>query len=133
MIRILVPGIPVGKGRPRMTRQGHCYTPAKTRLYENKIAGYGRESMAGCRPLEGYLSVIVEAVFPVPESWPKKKKELALSGKLFPGKPDLDNCLKVLDGLNGVTWLDDAQIVSAVISKRYGEIPYLLIDVEEMR
>ena len=132
MIRILIPGVPVGKGRPRMTRTGHCYTPEKTRIYEDKVALFGQQAMAGTRPLEGYLSVIVEAVFPVPESWSKKKKESALSGKLFPGKPDLDNVQKTLDGLNGIVWIDDAQIVSAVISKRYGEFPYLMIDVEEM-
>lgn len=131
MIRILVPGVPVGKGRPRMTRNGHCYTPEKTRIYEDKIAFFGHQAMAGTRPLEGYLSIVLEAIFHVPESWSKKKKALALEGKLFPGKPDMDNLMKALDGLNGIVWVDDAQIVSAIISKRYGEIPHLRIDVEE--
>ena len=114
MIRILVPGVPVGKGRPRMTRSGHCYTPEKTRIYEDKIAFFGHQAMAGKRPLEGYLTIQVEAVFPVPESWSKKKKKMALDGKLFPGRPDIDNILKAIDGLNGVVWKDDAQIILAV-------------------
>ena len=130
MIRILVPGVPVGKGRPRMTRSGHCYTPEKTRIYEDKIAFFGHQAMAGKRPLEGYLTIQVEAVFPVPESWSKKKKKMALDGKLFPGRPDIDNILKAIDGLNGVVWKDDAQIILAVVSKRYGNVPHLAIDVD---
>ena len=33
-----VPGEPVGKGRPRFTRQGRAYTPAKTAKYENLVS-----------------------------------------------------------------------------------------------
>ena len=130
MIRILIPGVPVGKGRPRMTRTGHAYTPEKTRLYEDKIALFGHQAMGGKRPLEGYLTIQVEAVFPVPESWSKKKMKMALDGKLFPGRPDIDNILKAIDGLNGVVWKDDAQIILAVVSKRYGHVPHLAIYVE---
>lgn len=36
-IEFTVPGIPVGKGRPRFTKDGHAHTPGKTREYENKV------------------------------------------------------------------------------------------------
>ena len=129
MIRILIPGVPVGKGRPRMTRTGHCFTPQKTRIYEDKVALFGSQAMKDIPPFDFPIHVSIEAVFPVPESWSKKKKEQALNGELFPGKPDLDNVMKTLDGLNGIVWKDDAQIVDAAISKRYGCVPYLMIEV----
>ena len=55
---------------------------------------------------------------------------MALDGKLFPGRPDIDNILKAIDGLNGILWKDDAQIILAVVSKRYGNVPHLAIDVD---
>ena len=36
-IEFTVPGIPVGKGRPRFMKNGHTYTPQKTRDYEDKV------------------------------------------------------------------------------------------------
>ena len=36
-VEFTVPGIPVGKGRPRFMKNGHTYTPQKTRDYEDKV------------------------------------------------------------------------------------------------
>ena len=36
-IQFTVPGVPVGKGRPRFTRGGHAYTPEKTAAFEEKV------------------------------------------------------------------------------------------------
>lgn len=36
-VEFTVPGIPVGKGRPRFMKNGHTYTPQKTRDYEGKV------------------------------------------------------------------------------------------------
>lgn len=132
MIRILIPGVPVGKGRPRMTRTGHAYTPEKTRTYEDKIALFAHEAMGGCPPLTGHLTLNVTAIFPIPESWSKKKKISALNFEIFPGKPDCDNLLKTIDAMNSIVWRDDAQICTATIRKMYGEVPSLLIEVEEV-
>ncbi len=126
----MIPGIPVGKGRPRMTRSGHCFTPQKTRIYEDKIALFAHEAMAGCPPLEVPLAIDVTAIFPVPESWSKKKKQQALNCEIFPGKPDIDNVMKTLDGMNGIVWKDDAQICTATVRKLYGVVPSLLVDVQ---
>ena len=42
---------------------------------------------------------------------------------------DLDNILKMLDGLNGIVWGDDSQITDAVVRKRYSDRPRLEIIV----
>ena len=133
MIRILVPGVPVGKGRPRMTRSGHCYTPEKTRIYEDKIAFFGHQAMAGKPPLESPLHVDLLIILPIPSSWSRRKKSEALACRLLPaGRKDLDNFVKTLDGLNGIVWKDDGQICSLTARKIYGEIPGLHIVVEEV-
>jgi Holliday junction resolvase RusA-like endonuclease len=61
----------------------------------------------------------------VPASYSKKRIQACLSGAEMPAKkPDLDNMIKaVKDGLNGVAWKDDAQVVKVLALKYYGESP----------
>ena len=133
-ISLFVPGEPVPKGRPRMTRGGHAYTPAKTRSYEGEIAFFGNRSMGGKPPLESPLHVDILVVMGVPPSWSQRKKSEALAGRLLPsGRKDLDNFVKTLDGLNGIVWKDDGQICSLNARKVYGEIPGLTIVIQEIQ
>lgn len=45
-----------------------------------------------------------------------------MAGKLPPGKPDIDNILKVvLDGLNGIAYEDDKQVVLTQCKKVYAD------------
>lgn len=124
-------GEPVGKGRPRFARAtGRAFTPAATRSYESALRLAAQEAMLG-RPLfEGPLAVSVLAVFPIPQSWSKKRKLAALAGTVRPTvKPDSDNLLKVLDACNEVVWRDDSQITDSAIAKRYGERPQFVVRV----
>ena len=61
----------------------------------------------------------IEAVFPIPVSWSKAKRQEALEGKLaHMGKPDWDNVGKIItDALNEVAWHDDSQIISASVDQ----------------
>ena len=132
-INIFVPGEPVAKGRPRMTRTGHAYTPAKTRSYESKMALFGHQAMAGKTPLDSPLHVDLVVVLPIPASWSERKKKEARAFRLLPaGRKDLDNFVKTLDGLNGIVWNDDGQICALSARKVYGEIPGLHIVIEEL-
>ena len=130
---ISLPGVPRGKGRPRFSvRGGHAraFTDAQTESYEGALRLAASQAMAGEPPLEGALALIMTAVFPVPASWSKKKRASALLGDLRPtGKPDCDNMLKTVDALNQIVWRDDAQIVSALVMKEYGEQPGVTITV----
>jgi len=84
------------------------------------------------KPLAGPISVKVMAGLPVPKSWPEWKREAALQGRVVPtGKPDEDNLGKAAkDALNGVAWLDDAQIVFGSVWKFYAAQPGVKIEVE---
>jgi Holliday junction resolvase RusA-like endonuclease len=130
-IRIELVGEPRGKGRPRFTRAGMAYTPAKTRSYEAALQLAAQDAMAGRPPLEGPLTLIVEAHMPIPASWSGKQQKLAAAGQRRPtGRPDFDNLLKPLDALNKVVWSDDAQVVDVRCVKLYSERPRLIVTVE---
>jgi Holliday junction resolvase RusA-like endonuclease len=123
-------GEPKGKGRPRFTRSGIAYTPVKTRSYEASLAWTAAAAMKGAKPLEGPLALTVEAYVPIPSSWSGKRQRMAAAGDIRPTtRPDADNIMKTLDGLNGIVWRDDAQIVDVRCVKAYSERPRLVVTV----
>jgi Holliday junction resolvase RusA-like endonuclease len=134
-VTITLPGLPRGKGRPKFSTRGgfpRAYTDEKTASFEGALRMAGSEAMQGRAPLEGALSLSMTAVFPIPASWSKSKRAAAVEGEVRPtGKPDCDNLLKTIDGLNGIVWRDDAQVVRASISKIYGAEPEMVIEVRE--
>ncbi len=126
-------GEPKGKGRPRFTRNGIAFTPATTRRYEAALRYAAQEAMSGGAPLDGPLAVTVTATFPIPTSWSKKKQQAALAGMVaHTCRPDVDNLIKSIDGLNQVCWADDRQIVTALIRKRYGGRPAIHIEIVKL-
>ncbi|MAH46383.1 hypothetical protein CMI37_11165 [Candidatus Pacearchaeota archaeon] len=131
-----VPGVPVAKGRPRVTRAGHVYTPQKTREYEGRIRNATMILMAGRKPLETPCIVHVGVFFEPPRSLSKKKRaELFETGGFHAIKPDLDNVVKAaLDGICGenMAILDDKQIIEICSYKTYAEAAKLSIDVFEV-
>lgn len=105
MIRFVIPGPATPKGRPRITRTGHAYTPQKTKAYAEKVQWVAR-AFAPRTPLLGPVSVrIVEYRKGTPEA-----------------RPDIDNVLKnLLDAMNGLIWRDDSQVVQLFAEKRHDE------------
>lgn len=127
-------GPPQGKGRARSAPNGHHYTPAKTVAYETRLA-YEFKMVAGpdWTPIEGPVSFIASVVFAIPTSWSGKKRAAALAGTIRPTvKPDTDNVSKLKDGLNGIAWRDDAQVVYDLVVKTYGEQPGVTITIQEV-
>lgn len=122
----VVQGAPVGKGRPRITtRSGfaRAFTPERTRNYESQVAEAARLAMAkdGQATISGPVSVFIKANFAIPASYTKKKRALCAQGAIRPTvKPDIDNIVKaILDGMNGVVYEDDKQVVACTITKHY--------------
>ncbi len=130
----IIDGVPVAKGRPRLTTRGgfaRAYTPEKTKRFETMVADQARASVGPVDPYTGPVEVEAHFAVPIPKSWPKRDKLAAVAGTIRPaGKPDIDNYLKSLaDGMNGIVYVDDSQIVSARITKRYGEEPGVAVTV----
>lgn len=130
-------GIPVAKGRPRLSTRGgiaRAYTPAKTRRFETEVSEAARAAIGPIDPYAGAVELEAHFFLPIPKSWPKRDKLAALEGRLHPeGKPDLDNFAKALaDGMNGVVYADDSQIVSYRLTKRYGDEPGVAVSVRAL-
>lgn len=133
MLRIVIPGEIRGKGRPRFSTAGgfaRAFTDAKTVNAEAWVKACAVEAGATC--VDHPLRLRMAITTPIPKSWSKREKAAALDGTRLPtGKPDLDNCLKlVADALNGIAWADDKQIVTVEASKRYGAEPQTVLEVE---
>ncbi|MBY0475433.1 MAG: RusA family crossover junction endodeoxyribonuclease [Nitrosomonas sp.] len=136
-ILFIVPGHPVAKGRPKAARRGKSltmYTPSKTVNYEGLIAHSAQIAMAGRELIQGAVSVELDIRLQIPDSWSGKKKKLAQDGLLFPTKkPDIDNIFKACaDGMNGVVYMDDVQIVQTSQKKRYALTPGVVVIVREL-
>lgn len=129
-----VPGQPQGKGRARSFRHaggiGH-YTPEKTRSYESLIQGAAIDEMRGREPSPEPVEVTIRAVFAIPRSFSKKRREAALRHEILPArKPDMSNIAKAVeDAMNGVVFCDDCQIVRETMIKVYGPSPQVVIEV----
>ena len=126
-MKLLIPIKPIGKGRPRMTRTGHAYTPEKTRKYERMV----REAYVG-ECFIGKIEITITAYFKPPKSISKKKRE-TLIGQMYDKKPDADNIVKaVLDALNGKAYTDDKNVVRLTIAKLYHDFDALEIEIKEI-
>jgi len=135
---INIPGLdPVAKGRARVTKRGHAYTPKKTKLFEEavRLSAIAQMRRGGHGIESGPISVHVALVFTPPKSWPKWKRAAAIAGDVkHTGKPDADNLAKgVCDALNGIAWVDDSQIVSLTVSKGYAAESGVFIGVDKVR
>ncbi|WP_299084869.1 RusA family crossover junction endodeoxyribonuclease [uncultured Paraglaciecola sp.] len=132
-IEFNVPGKPRGKARVWTDgRSGRKFVDKKTRDYMDQIVWCLRQAQrAVLKPTKRPINIRVEAVFEVPVSWPKWKRQAALAGDIAPTvKPDDDNIAKIVrDALNGVLFADDQQVISSTDDKRYGEKPHLRVIV----
>lgn len=110
---------PVAKARPRFTRKGFTYTPAKTKNAENAIK---RLIGSDYSVLDIPLGVSIELFIERPAS---------VKGRLYPHvRPDVDNfCKTVLDALNGLVYKDDSQICDLIVKKRYSDKGQIIVEI----
>ena len=109
-IKFTVPGVPVGKGRPRFTRTGHTYTPEKTAAYEEKVRLCWKAQTGSVFSGGIPLKASIIAYFHIPKS-ASKKKAAAMEGTFHTSRPDADNVAKaILDALNGHAYPDDSAV-----------------------
>lgn len=131
-IKFFVPGTPIGKGRPRITKYG-TYTPKKTRDYEQKIRECWMIQSGVRLPDDCMIKLTVRAYFPIPKSYPKKIRE-SLPGKPHGKLPDLDNCVKaVCDGCQGYAFGNDSHVFCIEAVKLYSEEPRMEIIAEAVK
>lgn len=135
-VSFTVPGAPVGKGRARFSRQGgfvRTHTPEKTVNFENLVKIFASQAMAGAAPFKRPVALRMDIYMQIPASWSKKRQDLAERGLICATtKPDVSNVLKAIeDGMNGIVYDDDKQIVGGGFSKQYALIPRVEVRVQE--
>lgn len=102
VLRLVIPGEPVGKARARVTRHG-TYTPAATRKAEARVRELWTEAHAGYLPPEGARHGLSVTFY-----------------RYARYRRDLDNLVKLLmDGLNTLAWVDDHQVETIHASVRW--------------
>lgn len=124
-IHILVRGEPVAFARAG--RLGKLsFTPTKQKEAMRLIGYTAMVEMGSMKPLEGVLEATMVFSYPWPKAVSKKRREAG--GYWKESRPDLDNLVKlVCDALNGIVWIDDAQIVNLTAIKRYDDIPSMSV------
>ena len=128
---------PVEQARPRATRMGRgirLYDPKKVSVYKKQLAMMCKFQYKD-QPLSGQLIVSLKFYRHIQKSLSKKERKLRLIGAHRPTvKPDVDNYIKsTLDGLNGLLWEDDNQIVKIVAEKYYSDHPRVEIEVQGVK
>jgi Holliday junction resolvase RusA-like endonuclease len=126
---------PIAKGRPRARGRGkfiRMYTPKKTADAEKMIQDLWIAEN-GSQRWDFPIRLQVMFHFKIPKSYTKKKRqELEIGNFLHTVKPDLDNCVKLLcDSLNGIAFVDDAQICDQVISKRWANEDSIYVKISK--
>jgi Holliday junction resolvase RusA-like endonuclease len=106
-----VPGEARGKARPRVTRGGvHTYTPDPGGFVERVTAHAVEAGLQARADYEGAVEVSVLIGRAMPQGWSKKRRAQT-EGEPCLVKPDSNNVLgAVLDALNRVAFIDDAQV-----------------------
>ena len=130
VLRITIQEEPQAKGRSRIVSVNgkfHSYTPERTKVAQNAILLRLMRHQADCFPKD--TPIKLTAVF-----YRTKSKYLPKRETLPFRKPDLDNMLKLLsDAANGVLFVDDAQLTTIRVSKRWTDkdAGYITIKLEE--
>jgi len=130
----IIHAVPKPKGRPRVTRSGHAFTPKATREYEKLIVSEWNIQHGKATPIENPIAVRVMFYMPIPKATSNKARERMAAGLEVPAKkPDIDNLLKaVLDALNGKAYHDDNQIVEISAKKLYSTEPKTVVFISEL-
>ena len=140
MIHFRIDGRPQPQGRPRAVRMGagvRMYDPPKSKAYKQMVAAKVRSSMKinGIQTITEPLAVHLNFYFTPPKSYSKKRiRAIEAKEELFTKKPDLDNLVKsVTDGMNGIMYEDDSQIVGLTAGKHYGHEDYVDVKIEVIK
>lgn len=138
VLSLQVAGLVVAQPRHRMANRGgkliaiEAYTKHPIHAWKDSLRFAAQNAMLGRPPVDFALRLEALFLLPRPKAMLAKKK---LATVLVPvtRRPDVDNMIKaVFDSLNLIVWVDDSQISTAFIRKRYvlpAEQPGVILQV----
>jgi Holliday junction resolvase RusA-like endonuclease len=129
---------PIAKSAPQFAVKGkraHAYIPERQLRYHEGLRYAAQKQMEGKFLLLGPITLDLTVYLFPPGYLTKLKRRRAIAGLEYPTtRPDLSNYIKMVeDALIKVVFLDDNQVVSLMARKRYGEIPGIRVEIEEVR
>lgn len=128
-ISFTIPGDPVPFARAGAQGKRR-FTPRKQADYMAAVKLFASQAMAGRNPIGGPVRMEVVAMYVAPSSWSEKKRAAA---KWRTARPDVDNLAKLAgDSINGIVFVDDAQVVSLEVMKCYGPRSEVRVTIEEL-
>ncbi|GED82774.1 RusA family crossover junction endodeoxyribonuclease [Latilactobacillus curvatus] len=134
-MKLVIMGEPVAAGRPRFSSRGgfaKAYDPKKSRDYKKMIKKQAMQQLpSDYEPFACPIEVDIKVYRSIQKSVSKKEYARRFSNEVRPTvKPDADNYIKIiLDGLNGLVWLDDNQITDVAAHKYYSDKPRVEVEV----
>ena len=138
MITFTIYAKPYGQKRPRAYRRGKfigVYSPKENEDYKaNVLEAYYKVASKLAEPIiDAPIKMSITAYFKRVKISKKELEQFPKKFKYPTKKPDGDNIFKaVSDGLNGVAYHDDSQIVDIVVHKRYDDTERVEVTIEEI-
>jgi len=120
----------------KTTKTGHSYQPKDIVDFKNAVRWLAKKQLPNTQQSASAFHVELIFVFRRPESTKKALKSQidefnALIVKT--SKPDVDNLTKaILDALNGIVWIDDAQVCELHVTKGLGKQDKIIVIATEL-
>lgn len=123
MIKFSVEGTPIQQGSMRHIGQGRMIHNKAVELAAWRANIASAAKLAGCKPILDPIAITMRFRVKRPKSVKRDYPTVA---------PDLDKYIRgVNDGLTGVAFADDSQVVQIIASKEYADLPGVDIEISE--
>ncbi len=131
MITVEISGPPLAWTAPKVTRNGHTFSPKYQQKMDHQCL---LRNQYTSDPVTWAVCVEIYFYMPIPKSASNKTRNAILSGsEHHTKKPDIDNCVKyALDVIKGIVILDDNQVCELRARKIYSDDPRTLVYVSSM-
>ena len=123
MIKFSVEGTPIQQGSMRHIGQGRMIHNKAVELAAWRADIASAAKMAGCKPILDPIAITMRFRVKRPKSVKREYPTVA---------PDLDKYVRsVNDGLTGVAFADDSQVIQIIASKEYADSPGVDIEISD--
>ena len=123
MIKFSVEGTPIQQGSMRHIGHGRMIHNKAVELAAWRADIASAAKLAGCKPILDPIAITMRFRVKLPKSVKRDYPTVA---------PDLDKYIRgVNDGLTGVAFADDSQVVQIIASKEYSDTPGVDIEISD--
>ena len=123
MIKFSVEGTPIQQGSMRHIGHGRMIHSKAVELAAWRADIASAAKLAGCKPILDPIAITMKFRVKRPKSVKRDYPTVA---------PDLDKYVRsVNDGLTGVAFADDSQVIQIIASKEYADSPGVDIEISE--